>query len=368
MDVAVITRHAITNYGSVLQAYATQEAIGSLGHNCQIINYIRYDEQISCWEATLLNNKSRWNKSVISRAAYLLVRQPESIVAGKRFERERSKYLNLTSEYNSISELGNKPPRADIYMTGSDQVWGPTASGELDLAYALAFIRDSKKVSYAASFGKTELNSDVRSKLTRELKQYSLITVREDSAVKQLREWGLNSKQVLDPTFLLTSAQWRKIAQPIDLPKQYVLIYQIHNDKTLGRYAKKVAKHLGLPLFRVSAYLHQIGRGGKLKWMPSIAQFLSLIEHASCLITDSFHGTALAINFNVPFIEILPNTGTASRNKSILNLFELQSRVLHDEEDVTLADTPINYRRVNQLLSIYREKSMDTLKKMIEEM
>lgn len=367
MDVAVITRHAITNYGSMLQAYATQEAIGALGHNCQIIDYIRYDEQASCWEATLLKNKSRWNKSIISRAAYLFVRQPESIVAGKRFERERKNYLNLTSRYNSIRELEDNPPKADIYMTGSDQVWGPTASGELDLAYALTFIRGSKKVSYAASFGKTELNDDVRRRLTRELDQYSYITVREDSAVTQLREWGINSKQVLDPTFLLTSDQWSKIAQPINLPEQYVLIYQIHNDKTVGRYAKRVAKHLGLPLFRVSAYLHQIGRGGRLKWMPSIAHFLSLIKNASCLVTDSFHGTALAINFNVPFIEVLPNTGTASRNQSILNLLELQSRVLQDEEDVSLADTLIDYRRVNQLLSIYRAESMEKLKEIIEE-
>ena len=41
MKVVVITRHAISNYGSLLQAMATQQVIESLGHSCEIIDYIR---------------------------------------------------------------------------------------------------------------------------------------------------------------------------------------------------------------------------------------------------------------------------------------------------------------------------------------
>ena len=42
--VLVITRHAIPNYGSLLQSIATQKAISQLGHECKIIDYIRNDE------------------------------------------------------------------------------------------------------------------------------------------------------------------------------------------------------------------------------------------------------------------------------------------------------------------------------------
>ena len=44
MEVAVITRHAIANYGSLLQAAATQNAIEALGHSCRIIDYVRPNE------------------------------------------------------------------------------------------------------------------------------------------------------------------------------------------------------------------------------------------------------------------------------------------------------------------------------------
>ena len=38
--VLVITRHAIANYGSLLQAIATQKVVEDLGYECKIIDYI----------------------------------------------------------------------------------------------------------------------------------------------------------------------------------------------------------------------------------------------------------------------------------------------------------------------------------------
>ena len=46
MEVAVITRHAIANYGSLLQAAATQNALETLGHNCRIIDDVRATYEI----------------------------------------------------------------------------------------------------------------------------------------------------------------------------------------------------------------------------------------------------------------------------------------------------------------------------------
>ena len=38
-EVGLITYHAAYNYGSVLQAWATQHMIEQLGYKCKIINY-----------------------------------------------------------------------------------------------------------------------------------------------------------------------------------------------------------------------------------------------------------------------------------------------------------------------------------------
>lgn len=366
MKVAVITRHAITNYGSLLQAFATQQVIENLGHECEIINYIRDDESYAQHEKTLLANKPEWNRNPFKRIVYLALRQPESIASGKRFETEQSRYLHLTKKYTTPEMLLKDKLIADVYMTGSDQVWGPVENRTYDSSYCLSFTDDSdKRIAYAASFGRTEMTDKTETFFEKWLGRYRHIAVREDSAVNILKNMGIDSSQVLDPTLLLDSDFWLKIAKPIK-EKKYVLVYQLHNDKRAGAYAKKVAKSLGLPLIRVSTSFHQISRQGKFVWCPNIGEFLSYIKNAECMITDSFHGTAFAINFNTPFVEVLPNNKTGTRNMSILKLTGLSDRILTDDEDIDLAKKKIDYSSVNQIMKEQREKSLSIIKNMIE--
>lgn len=366
MKVAVITRHAITNYGSLLQAFATQQVIENLGHTCEIIDYIRNDESYSQHEKTLLARKPEWNCNPIKKAIYLAMRQPESIASGKRFEIEQSKYLHLTKKYSNLEELYEDKPIADVYMTGSDQVWGPVENGSYDSSYCLSFTDDSdKRIAYAASFGRAEMTSEIENFFKKWLSRYCHIGVREDSAVSLLNKLGIGGVQVLDPTLLLDSAFWSKIAKPIK-EKKYVLVYQLHNDKRVGAYAAQVAKVLGLPLIRVSSSFHQVGREGKFIWCPEIGQFLSYVKNAECMVTDSFHGTAFAINFNTPFVEILPNNKTGTRNVSILQMTGFSDRILNDDKNIALAKQKMDFSKANQIISIKRKESLNALKEMIE--
>lgn len=367
MKVAVITRHAITNYGSLLQAMATQNVIEKLGHSCEIINYVRVDESYAQLEKTLLRKKKTWNSNPLKRMLYLAIRQPESIVAGKRFAKAQKQYLNLTRKYTTVSELKQYKPDADIYMTGSDQVWGPVVDGTYDSSYCLSFADDTdKKIAYAASFGHTEMTNELKAFFGKWLKRYNCLAVREDSAVEILDNLGLDAFQVLDPTLLLNADEWGQYLKPIPV-KKYVLVYQLHNDKKLGEYAKKVAKENDLPLIRVSASFHQIIREGKFVWAPDMGTFLSYIKNAECMITDSFHGTVFAINFNTPFVEVLPNNNTGTRNMSILKLTGLSGRILKDINDVSLAKEKIDFSYANQVLEENRNESIQILKKMIED-
>lgn len=367
MKVVVITRHAISNYGSLLQAMATQQAIENLGHSCEIIDYIREDESYSQHEVTLLKRKPSWYNNPIKRMLYLALRQPESIKAGKKFEIQQAKYLKLTKRYTSPEELVKDKPIADVYMTGSDQVWGPVENGTYDNSYCLGFTSDSdKRIAYAASFGHTEMTEELKSYYKKWLSRYDNIAVREDSAVSLLKDMGMDALQVLDPTLLFDSSYWKKYCNPIKTTGKYVLIYQLHNNKKLGEYAKKVAKEKGLQLIRISASFHQIVREGKMVWAPDLGEFLSYVKNAECMITDSFHGTAFAINFNTSFVEVLPNNNTGTRNVSILKLTGLSERVLKDENDVALANKPIDFSYANKILDEKRKESIEVLRMMIE--
>lgn len=367
MKVAIITRHAITNYGSLLQALATQTVLENMGHTCEVIDYIRDDEHYSQQEKTILKRKPEWNKNIIKRALYLLIRQPESILSGKKFEKAQKKYLKLTKKYHTLEQLVNDIPLADIYMTGSDQVWGPTEDGTYDCSYCLAFTKDSdKRIAYAASFGHTKITLELEQYYKKWLSRYKYIAVREDSAVHMLKDIGIDSCQVIDPTLLLDASFWNKYLVPIK-KKKYVLVYQLHNDPKLGEYAKRVADDMNLPLIRISTSFHQITREGQLVWCPKMGEFLSYIKNATCMVTDSFHGTAFAINFNTQFVEFLPNNNTGTRNMSILQLTGLSQRLLHDINDVELAKRKIDFTEVNKNLMKKRTESFEILRHMIEE-
>ena len=61
-------------------------------------------------------------------------------------------------------------------------------------------------------------------------------------AVKLLEEWGIDcGGQVLDPTLLLDSGQWSEYIEE-DVKKEYVLIYEIHNNPRLDDYAKRFCR------------------------------------------------------------------------------------------------------------------------------
>lgn len=365
MKVAVITRHAIANYGSLLQAFATQKVVEKLGYSCEIIDYIRDDESYRNHEKTLLARKKEWNNNPVKKLLYLALRQPESIATGKRFEKEQKRYLNLTQRYSSQNQLSKGKPIADVYMTGSDQVWGPVEDGSYDSSYCLSFTEKSdKRIAYAASFGRVDMSPRQEEYFKRWLGRYDHIAVREDSAIDLLKTMGIEADQVLDPTLLLNESFWTEYMAPIKA-KNYILVYQIHNDKRVGEYAKKVAVSMGLPLIRISASFHQITREGKFIWCPSTGEFLSYIKNAKCLITDSFHGTAFAINLHTPFVEVLPNNNTGTRNLSILKVTGLNGRILDRDGDTTLAEKPIDFAKTEKLLEEKRKESIALLNRMI---
>ena len=363
--VQVITRHTPINYGSLLQSIATQKIFEACDCQCQIIDYFRTDEEYDKIERTILKNKKSWNSNLFKRAVYLALRVPASVHAGNKFRAMQKKYLNLTERYSSNEELKNNIKEADYYVTGSDQVWGKIACGEYDTSYFLDFVKDdNKKIAFASSMGHATKTPEEEQLFVDSVRKYKHVAVREDSVVEYFKNIGIDAEQVLDPTLMVDADEWRKFEGKRPRGK-YILIYQIHNDKKLGKYAKEYAKKKGLPLIRVSQNFHQIIREGQFKYVPDVSDFLSLIDNADTLITDSFHGTAFAINLNTNFVEILPNTNTGSRNQSILRLLGLSNRIVNDMNDFSLMNKNINYSDVNCIINEERNKSFEVLKRFL---
>lgn len=369
MKIDVITRHSVPNYGSLLQSYATQKAIEKIGHESKIIDYTRYEERYENLANTLVKGK-KWDRNILLRTLYKIIQKPNYSKMYKKFKNYRKNFLKVTEkEYGSLEELESDTPVADVYCSGSDQIWGKIGTANYDASYFLEFAKNMKCISYASSFGKTVLDEKLSQDLDTFLAKYSRILVREKSAKEILLKRNFkNVEQVLDPTFLLTKREWLDLAEKSKkkIKKKYVLIYQLHDNKEFDKYAKKFAKKKKLKLLRISPSLYHITRSGKLIYLPNQYDFLKYFANAEYVLTDSFHATVFSIIFNRKFIDILPSNKTGTRIESILELLGIENRILNNYNDFNLIDNSINYDKVDVKLKKEREKSYNLLKEAIE--
>lgn len=361
--VEIITLHRVPNYGSFLQAYATQQKVCELGYETEIIDYIPERMTKNGMLKALKNKKNILKKSLLVRTIAQMIIYPSYILRFKIFDRAINKYLNITNfKYSSEEQLEKNVPNADIFMTGSDQTWNSGWNGGIDYPLFLKFINGKPKVAYAASFGKSKLD-EWEKEITKDLlNDYEAISLREESGVMICDELGIiNTISVLDPTLLLDGNAWRKISTNKHCNENYILVYNLNRNKKIDKYAKNLSKKTGLKIKYLSYQLHEFYKAGKMYCNPEIEEFLDLIDNAKYIISDSFHATAFSLNFNKEFIIVYPGK-YSTRLQNVLKLLGLENRVAKDENDLSIIEEKINYEKVNQIVEKKREESIKWLK------
>lgn len=358
MNISVITFHRAYSYGAVLQAYATQKLLEK--HKCEVA-LIDFMPEIDIYGLRLETTRmgSRWNKNAITRQLYSILKRPDYVRYDLVFNQFVNAYLSLSPRsYATIDELRTNPPTADMYCTGSDQVWNKDITQKCKEVFYLTFLPEgAKRISFSSSFGKAALSDGEKSETKQWLSKYAAISVREQSGLDILNNLGiLNSVWLLDPTLLLTKQDWMEMIPARSIKQDYVLIFQLIKNKEFDHYARAFAKQKGLKLIRISTAYNHILKAGRLLYCPKVEEWLSLFCNAEYIITDSFHGTAFSINFNKKFVCVFPPHRT-TRLESVLKLTGLTGRVLTDYDDFTIADKPIDYMRVNAILNAERKKA-----------
>lgn len=358
MKADLITLHAIKNYGSVLQAYATQEFFRSKGVDVTLINYIRED--------VLPQNILKANGA--DNLLKKMILYPSIIRQKKVFNNFNNKYLNLTKKmYTYERDFENYNSDADFYITGSDQVWNSTWNKGIIKPLYLSFVNTKPKIAYAASFGKERIDQDEVDKTKKLINEYSMISVRESTAINILKEqYGYkNVERILDPTMIVNKNFWLDFSKKGKVYNNYILVYQLNRNSEFDEYAKKIAKQKKCKLIRICRGYHQILLSGKSVLNPDVETFVSLFANAKLVITDSFHALSFCTNLNIPFICIYPNNFN-TRLKSHLELFGLENRNLKNYNDIELADKQIDWKLVNYRLNVERTKSIDFVERALK--
>lgn len=361
MKISVITLHRVTNFGSLLQTYATQKTLEKLGHEAQIVDFV--PEGLTFFRAV-------WPKghSTVKRLIKFLPLALCNIIQYSMSDSFLRKYIHLTDKrYSSYGQLSSDVPEADLYLSGSDQVWNTQNNNPpADLgAYYLAFAGNAKRVAYAGSFGKDDFSPEEAAQVTAWLKDYAAISVREDTAVDTLHSFGLDGVHVVDPTLLLTPEEWKQLCTKKAPKPGYVFIYNLNRNKVLEQAAVAIAKKKGLRVINFADTFEFVG-GAENRFGNDPLDFLNCLSNADYVVTDSFHGTAFSLNFSKQFLSI-PAPKYNCRLESILRMTGIQDRMFTTvEEALEKIETPIDYTSAQEKLNQARARSIGFLKEALE--
>ena len=340
MKVGILTQYyGSRNYGGLLQAHALVQVLNANGHDSQQICYRPQYSSLSQDDAP----ESRKCDSPTKRYFYALLRRIEGnrtarVIENRNETLERFLQEIPHSDIVYTKETIKEANRVyDGFVVGSDQIWNPRS---LDTSFFLDFAeKDKKKIAYAASVCRDELSATEKTVFAEGLKNLDAVSLRENCAslLQDLTDKPI--EWVLDPTMLLPKEYWDTIACDRMIPDEYVLCYFLGDSKEQRKLAKNYAKDkrlllVTMPHLAVGIEASDIGFGDKQMIDVSPEEFLSLIKHASCVLTDSFHATVFSLIFKKQFFVFNRNKkdNMNSRIHSLVDLFDAGNRFCTSEE------------------------------------
>jgi hypothetical protein len=349
MKIGIITFHWATNYGAILQCYALQTYLEDMGHDVYIINY-----RPKNYKKTLL-------KCFFTPRVWSYSSNVKAYIKEQKLEKFRKKYLNETKLYESLEELQSNPPKLDVYVCGSDQIWNPSftmfGEGKPTPAYFLNFGKDGiKRIAYAVSFG-VEVYPEAPSTIARNYVPYfDAISVRENTGLNIVTQLGFTKPiKLSDPTILLDKFKYAFNASNINHAtsiKKSAFFYVLRNE---DNGIKKIKEHLKVN--------YRLNTTEGLFNQNSIEEWVRGIQSASIVVTNSYHGMIFSIIFHVPFIVVLAKGAASGMNDRFITLLghlKLEHRAIEDfnkDEFNKLANEQFNWESIDSKLAEIKKDS-----------
>ena len=370
--VYILTFVNTENYGALLQAFSLKETISEMGYECEFINY--QNKKLDYSTAGFVR---RIRSYIWKNMIYKFLFSKKRAARTKRFQTE--KLCLRLPKYRTPEELIAVSECADIYVVGSDQVWNPELIAD-DESYFLSFT-PCRKISFAASFGKSIVDEKFLREQECNLKNFFAISVREKTGANSLKQvLGINAEVLLDPVFLHTKEEWMKMlgiegkSKHVDANKGYVLCYVMPGDQNISDYiyiiANRIAEQKSLKLITLKNYGFGNPRPAeKYDYDAGPIEFVEYIANADYIVTNSFHGTAFSIIFRKNFWTVMSNGHVVQRNtrmEELLTMMNLKNRGIFS--DISVIETPelisvIDYENIDHILKNELSKSKKFLRK-----
>ena len=336
-NVGILGYWYATNYGSVLTYYALALIIERLGYSVMLI-----DEPEKERDAEGLD------------------------VFSRRFLEGRVN-ISRSVKWNDLDKINEM---CDIFMVGSDQIWTPGAIRHMGYFFFLKTISDAKKkIAYAPSFGQSTFKALPETIKTVQfyLNKFDAISVREQDGIKICDEmFKIKADRVLDPVFLIDRKDYDDIAEEsiINLSHDYIIAYILDPTEDKRKALKLISENLKMPfVVMLDGRFNTFEKNKERMQTDNIVENVNVndwvyyIKHAKYMFTDSHHGLAMGIIYNLQCICYANQSRGQSRFTSLLNVLGLSDRLIFSSDEILkkeILKKDINYKQVNSVL--YKEK------------
>ena len=365
--IGLITYHNAYNFGSVLQTFATQKIIKDLGHECIVLNYITQSQK---------KFYSLYKFTSIKELIIDFFKLPFHVlrtISINRFESFIKEKFTLTEEVNEPELIVNQFNNFDVLVSGSDQILNKHSCelNDVDWKYMNPYLLKGfkgKKVSYASSLA--NMTDEEINLIKNDLQLFDSFSLREQSDLSRVEIILQKAVEtVCDPTFLLSKQQWEQALELNEGNNDYILFYSLNksfiNTPRVKKIIKNLSKRTGLKVKLVTPFQYFYFCDNKMitcyEYGP--IEFMSALKNARYVITDSYHGTILSINFNKDFYSLCKNSGSEHRKTDVMNRLGVANRIIQDFEELNdLELSSIDYENINQKIEEFRNNSLRYLK------
>ena len=354
-----------TNYGSALQSWALHQAIKKIGGYSPVL--VDYCPDVLLDKDPLNPFKNMWDKDDEAKKMCELTLPAIKENYYKfdtfytnQFTRTKNKYTSKNFE-EVIEDEG-----ISGFVCGSDTIFCMDEFGFDDGFFANYECMKKNSVAYAASFGDPTLSEENCAILNQRLQNFNALGLRENQMISYVKEnIRVPIQRVVDPTLLLTTNDYDNIAISERIEEvPYLLYYSRRYSPVMEEYVEKLAKNKGWKIVEISLRAINAEKGHRMMYEAGVEEFLSLIKYAEYVVTNSFHGLIFSVQYKRPFV-VFSREQCNNKIDEILNLFGLKDRMLVTGTE-RFQET-INYDEVNERIKSERTKSIDFLKREINE-
>jgi len=365
--VGIITYYG-DNYGGCLQAYAMQTLVQQFGCVPHLIRNNHFQK------SNTFNNKIKHIFEVllhpvdfICRQKYVNILRKGEVIRCAKFDSFRKKKMIFSPfpELTLYNWHSSKIEGYDTFVCGSDQIWNPNLY-PVDPIYFMRFVNNgAKKVAYAPSVGVSTIDYKFDAQIKEDLSDYHYISVREDDGANAIANIiGKHVDSVLDPTLLLNSKDWAKITGENNYGN-YIFCYLFSESPFFDECKKYIKEKTGLKVLTLPYSLRELKSKDQLVFDAGPEDFVTLIEHAKLVLTDSFHATAFSVNLSTPFLTLERHKAGEkksmnSRIYTILKKVNLENRLISNKVQLESFDLlkmlNVDFSEPTKLLQKLREQ------------